>query len=288
MIKIDPEHLSCVYYEPARESSFERREFKQGKKFTMNNQVVNKIMLIVKGKATVDCPELELDKVEISAGEMGVIPVNTLMGIEIMEDMQVVFLGFDRNIVLCNRYSLENLFPHCKDVEDNSFKIAMNERITDYLSLLDKCLKDGLHCSHFQNFKKNEFFILLRAYYSKESLARLFKPVVSPSMNFREFVEANFKKVNKVSDFARLANCSQRVMERKFKANFNESAGQWLAKKKASIIWTEIAENQKDLMGIATEHGFASQSHFTAFCKKHFNETPKKLRDKFIAKAIEI
>lgn len=138
--------------------------------------------------------------------------------------------------------------------------------------------EEGLNCIHYHRLKQEELCILLRGYYSPEQLYGLLGSIVGGSDNFKDFVLRNYKNITDIAAFASIANMSVRNFQRKFKAEFNLSAREWLNERRAEHILRDIRSSDKTIAEIALSYGFASPSYFTIFCKQHFGKTPSQLR----------
>lgn len=139
-------------------------------------------------------------------------------------------------------------------------------------------LERGINCIHYHRLKQEELCILLRGYYSSEDLYSLLGPIVGTSDNFKDLVLRNYRTIHDIKAFASIANMSVRNFQRRFKAEFNLSAREWLNERRAELILRDIRSSDKKIVEIAVNYGFATPSHFTVFCKQHYGMTPSQLR----------
>lgn len=135
-----------------------------------------------------------------------------------------------------------------------------------------------LACSKFIEAKKKEFIFILQGYYPLRTLKLFYHPLLAYENSFRYFVEQNYLKVKTVEEFARLGNYSVASFRRLFKTVFNESAYQWILKRKCTHILQDLNDRHLSISEIAYRYGFEDLSHFSHFCKASFGKSPRMLR----------
>lgn len=194
--------------------------------------------------------------------------------------MTMAFVGAPQ---LCNIYTLENLVRDTQGASlpvDPHFTLPIRPRLREFLDLVMHCLDDGLSCAHYHELKREEFFLLVRAYYSKEELAALFRPLLGIDHDFRrQVLEACAKGCCDIAAMAGQLNMSTATFQRKFKQTFHETAGQWLLNRKAERIIRQLKTTSLTFDQICFENGFSSPAYFSNFCKRVFGKTPTQLRN---------
>lgn len=194
--------------------------------------------------------------------------------------MTMAFVGAPK---LCNIYTLENLVRDTQGAAlpaDPHFTLPIRPRLREFLDLVMHCLDDGLSCAHYHELKREEFFQLVRAYYSKEELAGLFRPLLGIDHDFRQQVlDAYANGHGDVATLAESLHVSPATFQRKFKQSFHETAGQWLLDRKAERIIRQLKTTSLTFDQICFENGFSSLAYFSNFCKRVFGKTPTELRN---------
>ena len=194
--------------------------------------------------------------------------------------MTMAFVGAPQ---LCNIYTLENLVRDTQGASlpvDPHFTLPIRPRLREFLDLVMHCLDDGLPCAHYHELKREEFFLLVRAYYSKEELAALFRPLLGIDHDFRrQVLEVCAKGCCDIAAMAGQLNMSTATFQRKFKQTFHETAGQWLLNRKAERIVHQLKTTSLTFDQICFENGFSSPAYFSNFCKRVFGKTPTQLRN---------
>ena len=194
--------------------------------------------------------------------------------------MTMAFVGAPQ---LCDIYTLENLVRDTQGASlpvDPHFTLPIRPRLREFLDLVMHCLDDGLSCAHYHELKRAEFFLLVRAYYSKEELAALFRPLLGIDHDFRrQVLEVCAKGCCDIAARAGQLNMSTATLQRKFKQTFHETAGQWLLNRKAERIVRQLKTTSLTFDQICFENGFSSPAYFSNFCKRVFGKTPTQLRN---------
>lgn len=130
----------------------------------------------------------------------------------------------------------------------------------------------------FYASKDSELLSLLYAFYSADDVGRMFCPLLHTNLDFKNFVEANYLKVETASELAQLAGCSMVTLNRKFKEYFNDTAYQWIMKNKKVLIKKRLQTPAGTLGEIAKEFGFYSGSELNRFCQRQFGMTALQIR----------
>ena len=194
--------------------------------------------------------------------------------------MTMAFVGAPQ---LCNIYTLENLVRDTQGASlpvDPHFTLPIRPRLLEFLDLVMHCLDDVLSFAHYHELKREEFFLLVRAYYSKEELAALFRPLLGIDHDFRrQVLEVCAKGCCDIAAMAGQLNMSTATLQRKFKQTFHETAGQWLLNRKAERIVRQLKTTSLTFDQICFENGFSSPAYFSNFCKRVFGKTPTQLRN---------
>ena len=194
-------------------------------------------------------------------------------------ETSVMCCSFSDTPKFCNIYTLEHLADSMGKVDDGSFAVLpICDRLHMFLRFLYDCMDDGILCAHFHQLKLQELFLLLRAYYSKEDLARMFSPVLGIDADFRQFVLEHYREFVDVKQFASLANMTVSTFQRKFKHEFKKPVNEWLLDRKCELIIRDLKTSLKTINEISEDYGFSSLQYFSNFCKHQFGKSPTELR----------
>lgn len=271
------EHRNCYNYATPQQSLFRIFRLEKNNETEVDNVDRSIMLFVLSGKICVTCGEFHERIIE--TGHFVLFPKNTCLYGRSLEKSVVISCSFIHSIKFCNKYSLENLANEVtKNFTYDFYQLSIRKRLNEYLLLLMGCLEDGLGCSHFHNWKLQELFILIRAYYSKEELAYFFYPIMGKDIDFKDFVLTNYTSIFEVSDFAHKANMTVATFNRRFKEAFHQSAHKWLTARKAERILRDIKISNMSFDEIAAQYGFSSAAYLATFCKQHYYKSPTELR----------
>ena len=85
----------------------------------------------------------------------------------------------------------------------------------------------------------------------------------------------------RVADLAREASVHPVHLARVFRRLTNQTPGEWLQRIRVYAAFRELSAGTEDIAAVATELGFADQSHLTRMLKRHTSYTPALFRDTF-------
>lgn len=277
------EHINCLNYRNEDDSPIHIISLSEGEEWKTKT-VNNMILLLTKGKVELNFNYGKSYIVE--NGKALAVSIHNYVNVRAkVPSSLIVFQLYDK-IQLCDRYSLDKFMLEPKDslisdsdVTDSLFNyLDIDERLDGYLMLLEDYISSGLKCIYFMQIKIQEFFFLLRAFYSKKELYTFLKPLIITNSSFSDFVYNNYKKVRTVKELADMANYSLSGFQKHFKKIFGVSAYQWLKTQRSKSIYHELNCSERALKDISNEYGFSSPSHFNDFCKIQFGQTPGDIR----------
>lgn len=106
-------------------------------------------------------------------------------------------------------------------------------------------------------------------------------PADSPLSVAIRFISEKYADRITNDDLARACGLSVRAFERQFQAAYNSSPHDYLRGLRVRMSCGSLVFSRKSLAEIATEHGFADQSHFTKEFRRLMAETPRAYRTRF-------
>ncbi len=95
------------------------------------------------------------------------------------------------------------------------------------------------------------------------------------------FISQNFADRITNEDLAKACGLSVRAFERQFQAAYNVSPHDYLRQLRVRMSCSALVFSRKSLAEVATEFGFADQSHFTKEFRKFMAETPRAYRTRY-------
>ena len=279
------EHLNCFNYDRFIKPIIEELTIKTGEKELISINT-NEIVFFLEGKLRFifkDFPEYMATK-----GEIVFLAAGGDFSYEALSDCVIVIFRIHKPIKLCNTFPIEKL-NNIRNIDPkNQYKprtehlslLQMNPRMWYLIYGVRDSLSDGQRCIQFFELKIQEFFLTLRAYYTKEEMHDFLYLILSGDTAFSEYIRLNWNKYKTVKELSQSMNMTTKSFTIKFKNIFNISPYQWMLDGKAQNIHNEITTTNKPFKQIAAENGFVALSQFSIFCKKHLRKNPSKIRQK--------
>ncbi|MFD3701321.1 helix-turn-helix domain-containing protein [Streptomyces sp. NPDC058646] len=94
-----------------------------------------------------------------------------------------------------------------------------------------------------------------------------------------DFLHASLSQRVTLADLAAVAGVSESQFTRAFKASTGQSPHQYLMQQRLEHARRELMRTDRPIAEIATEAGFADQSHLTRMMRRNEGTTPRILRD---------
>ena len=220
-------------------------------------------------------------------------------------EVTLISCSFTRDMALFNRFFIERLENYTKLVKKgqdeavfllpirqqlyDELEIIWNEMHIDQVNIYRQQLKKELVNTfvslgkvdlllyYFQQLKKELLFIELFGLYDDQELARFFAPILSADSGFKDRVLRNYHCVNTAKELASKLNMSPTAFKQKFNDAFGLPAKQWMILKKKEKIFRDIVMTDIPISELADKYKYTI-NYMTTFCKKHFGQSPTKLR----------
>lgn len=269
------EHQLCFNYDNGPRPIIEVIDAQKDQEYSFLTHD-HKLFFINTGKLSLSYDNM--NEVVVNNEQFFFLPSLSGLRYKAIENSKIIIIRLTEHVKLCDRFSLEKLLLERDERSDELAFLDVNIILQDFLKMLYGRLTDGLKCFYYFELKLTELLFLLRAYYKKEDLSRLFGSLLSADVKFSNFIYQNYSKAKTVKDLAEVANYSLSGFEKRFKKTFGVSAGAWLNKKRAMQIYHEINCSQKPFKNISSEYGFSSPAHFNDYCKCQFGDTPGGVR----------
>lgn len=276
-LKYTQEHTACENYIAGERAILGCLELKANETFVREDLGRSTLVFVLRGSINVSTAGFINQPVE--EGYMLLIPAGDCFYGRAITDVTLLRFSFDQNIALCNKFSLKQLLNHIPDDDrKEAFTVLpIRELLFRELEITLDVMKTGLLCIHYQRIKTEVVFLELRAFYTKEELARLFAPVLAEDSDFKTLVLRTFPHVDNAKGMMLALEMPLTTFNRKFQAAFGMPAGQWIIQKKKEKLFRDIVMTKKSIKELAQKYGF-TVNYLTAFCQKHFNASPSELR----------
>lgn len=213
--------------------------------------------------------------------QLFLIPTGNNIHVKAVTDISAITCSFDRNMDLYNRFPIELLHRYVDTdtprEEQQLTLLPIHDLLLRELEATRESLRADLSSLHYQHFKKEIIFIMLRVFYNKEHLAALFAPILGVDNDFKNRVLQFYPHIETAQELIDKLNMSPTVFKRKFRESFGESARQWLIQKKKENLFRDIVMTHIPIIELADKYNF-TVNYMTTFCKKHFGMSPTQLR----------
>ena len=270
------EHLACSNYVSDHYTGFTRHFIDANQEFDIEQHDLHYLLFVLDG--TVEIHSKEFNYRIYKAGTMVAFSKNNKLSGKAITKAKVYLLGFDKHVNVCDKLVLETLYTQFPIEKNKYLGLPVKEGMQRVLESMDFYLDNRLQCRHLHSIKLQEVFFVFRGFYKKEEMINFFAPILNKTVDFKDFVIANYQKVKTVEELSALYGCSLRSFNRKFKQHFDDSPYNWMLRQKAKHVKAQLLTPGIDFAEIIKEFKFSSASHFSTYCKKQFGVTPRDIR----------
>lgn len=273
-------HLAYPNQGQGEKLPIEVTEMERGQSWEESPQV-NKIMFLLKGNLSFSSGEVL--NFNLKQGHMLFLRAGKKVTLVSNKKQTVILIvgAFDK-ILLRDIYMPKKLSEQMDNISDDSeqepYLLKIIPVIKNFLSLLTECHKAGLDYGDYNELKIRELIYMLQVFYPQEEFLRFFRSVLSPDLNFSQFIQANYSKYKNVADMASAMNYTVSGFEKKFKKVFNEAPYRWMLKQRAQDVYHCIVSGEMNFKEISDMFGFSSVSALNNFVKQKFGKTPGEIR----------
>lgn len=280
------EHTACGDYVSAVNTGFQFMNLGKGKHFQYNDeQRVNVLIFLIKGEAAI-----------IRNGKQYTMKEGTIFlyeahnkvkfSMEAVKDCHLMIHYFDIPIEFCHRLDLESLYRYISDNDINPDGVSflpIHENISsDFIPPLKHLMDVRARCKHLIELKHQELFFYFRFFYTKQHLAEFFQPLLSPSLDFKQVVLANYSNATTAKHLAELCHYSEASFKAEFMKNFGETPYSWFSRQRLEAVKMKLKDVNTPFATIISDFNFSSPAHFTTYCKRNLGKTPKDWRREYI------
>lgn len=236
----------------------------------------NCILFLLKGEFLVNSEEYA--GVTLKANQFILQAIGSKLEALAMTDCELIAYRFNEPFLLCDesqRELLQKTEPPliCSPLD-------MVPALAHFTQSFNYYINDNKICGDLLKAKRIELGCILSAYYTLHELTSLFHSISQYTNSFHYFVMNNYEKVRNVEEFAHLGGYTTTTFRRLFKNLFNEPAYEWMLKQRRSGILDDLYHSKLTISDISNKYGFESLPHFSNFCKTHFGDSPRTLRQK--------
>ena len=271
------EHVTCTSYRSKDDANFRYMVLPKGENTRNEKHPYNILVFMLSGCIEMSCKEYRHRK--ICCDEMILVPQGTDFDWEATEDSECIVFRFRNPESNCDKQILEALWPICEKMEYDFTPTAIKDPMKRYLELLTFYLRTQINCVHFHEIKHREFFLCLRAFYTRTEIAKLLFPLIGRTPGFRDFVHNNYDPLITVNELIERSHMGKTHFHDLFKTEFGITAKNWLLQHKLKDIRYAAMRPGISVKELMVKFGFDTSSSFVQFCRKHYGSTPSELID---------
>ncbi|MGL6179658.1 MAG: helix-turn-helix domain-containing protein [Tannerellaceae bacterium] len=234
------------------------------------------VIFLLKGKMQIHYVNKTSE--EVHANQFYLVGKNTVSKGVVKKGSEILIMQFDHISYDAIKVRLQNLRNQLTTKGYTFRPLEANRQMRIYIEQLKDILINQIDCQHYTQGKVNELFLILQLYYTPDDLFTFCHPLISHASTFKETILQHYLKAKSLKELQQHTGMSASTFNRKFKAEFNDSAYQWLLKQKAGQIKLRLMNESTTLSDIIREFGFHSHSHLQKYCKAHFHMNPSELK----------
>lgn len=281
-LKYANEHLICENYLSEEQAIWNVIDLEAGGYFIKEWMEHSTLVFLLSGKMKISTASAVGQ--EIGGRQMLLVSGGDNFYGKAITDSCVLCCSFNRNMSLCNRFSIGKLqkyvTPDMQQRKRETTLLPVHGLLLQELEATRSAISSGLSCIHYQHIKRDLIFILLRGFYNKEQLAALFAPILGEDHNFKEKVMQVYSQIETAQELMGKFNMSPTVFKRKFRQSFGNSARQWLIQKKKEKLFRDIVMTDITIAELADKYSF-TVNYMSTFCREHFGKSPTQLRSEW-------
>lgn len=270
------EHLVCPHYMDNTQTKFIHLRLTEENSFGPQKTETSMLFFLISGSCRVDTSERG-DSMELQAGQMLFVTAGYYFKATGAPKGDCLLLRFN-DFSFCENLTLQNLAQYVGNVRSEFEPYAIAPPLDMFLRNMVFYTDNHINCSHLQQIKQDECFILMRICYTKEVLARMFAPLLcNKDLELKMKIQRFAVKARTIAELAELCKMTEITMKRKIKSLFGLSAYRWMRDQRNHQILFDL-RNGILPKEICFSYGYSSLSNFTAYCKRQFGMTPTQIR----------
>ena len=176
------EHLSCINHANSSQTGFRYEEVPAGTYFQKDSISQNYILMFLEGSCSIGSG-FYAQRI-FKAEEMVLIPKSSVFEGRVLKTLKVLIFHFHVPLNSCNTATFEIYSRYCLRIEYDFSPLPFCDPVNRFVQQMVHYLKSGIKCAHLFEIKHKEFFLLLRAFYSKEQVSHLLYPILGKRLSF--------------------------------------------------------------------------------------------------------
>lgn len=269
------EHIACSHYLGHQEVKFLHVHLTPNSPYTIGNNETCMLLFLLSGSCRMVSSEQE-KVVEMESLQMTFLTAGQQSTIISQTPSECFILRFTE-FTFCEMLTLQNLTQLTPEMGTEGSTVPIAPALQAFLQNMRFYIDNRIHCTHLQQIKQDECFILLRICYSKPVLAQLFAPLLSNhDLSLRMKIQQYAAHAHTLGELASRCALTEITLKRKIQKFFGVSPYQWMLKQRNRQILYDLRSGHT-LKETCYTYKFSSLGNFTAYCKRQFGFPPSKI-----------
>lgn len=269
------EHVACSHYLDKNQVRFLHLSLTQVTPLDPGRSESCMLFFLISGSCRVETSELD-NPIEVQSGKMLFIPAGSCLKAFGAPEGECLLLRFTE-FSFCENLTLQNLAQQIGSVMPEFTPYPIAPPLAAFLGNMIFYTDNQINCSHLQQIKQDECFILMRICYSKEMLARIFAPLLcDENLLLKMKIQRFAAQTHTISDLATRCKMTEITMKRKIRKLFGIPAYRWMLRQRNRQILFDLRSGRTP-KEICFSYGYSSLSNFAAYCKRQFGLPPTQI-----------
>ncbi len=243
----------------------------------------NVLVFVMQGQITINVKQHK--GLVIDSGNMFFVESGVKFFVRSDCGASLIWCDMKGTLSLCKQFSLRTLISYVrknrkifKEYKEQFCTLTMIDLLETELSNTQEIMCRKMMCIHFQHLKINVLMLILRTFYSKRDLSRIFLPVLNEEYVFMQEVLRHYEETMNVNELIDLMGISQSTFNRKFKKAFGVSAGQYILARKKEKMMRDLIMTDISVKELAEKYCL-TPNYMAKFIKTNFGKSPTELRN---------
>lgn len=270
------EHVSCSRYLDHSQLKFQHLLLTPETAFDPGRTETCMILFVLSGTCRVESSECD-DSVDLRADEMIFVVAGSCFTAHGAPACGCLLLRFTE-FSFCEMLTLQNLAQEIAAPRPQFEPFPVAPPLRSFLRGMTFYTDNNVNCSHLQQIKQDECFILMRLCYPKAELARIFAPLLyDKEIVLRMKIQRFAARTHSLAELAARCEMTEITMKRKIRKFFGLSPYQWMLRQRNRQILFDLRSGRTP-KEICYSYAFTSLGNFATYCKRQFGLPPTQIK----------
>lgn len=209
-------HAKSMYEEVS--VVFEYLQFGEGCNMGTESLPKNYILAFLSGEHEVNINLIGMQI--LKSGDLLCLPKNSKVSGKTLASGNLVAISFEVPLSSCDQHIIHEYLSSSPMKDLRIEPLKMDYVLNQFFDMMAYLIANKKTCYHLYKMKLDEFFILLRSFYTKEDIIRFLGPLIFGMTEFSIYIYSNYDKVENLQDLISKSCYSRAVFYRKFRENF--------------------------------------------------------------------